>query len=277
MIQENPMSKVDVYASNQKALYARITESIEDAKDAVGQNYDALRQEAKRYVRHMLGHYALRKGIFTGFGCDELANLKAFDFGCGVGRVMEACRENGMEHVDGCDLSENMLRHASNSPGLSNSQFFLSTGFDAGGAPAGSYDIAYSFLCFHHIPMRQTRIKLLESLYNLLKPGGMVFIEFKTFPGAGNGKIPANHSHWTENRPAQDTNSAADVWITPDSLGQVAEDFRLFFNDIAIQEFDRAENLYEYQPNEIYQFGYNELFVVASKGASLKKQIMQDA
>jgi hypothetical protein len=99
----------------------------------------------------------------------------------------------------------------------------------------------------------------------------MVFIEFKIFPGADNGKIPPNHSHWSGNRPAVETNSSADVWITPDSLGQVAEDFRLFFDDIGIQEFDLIENLYEHRPSEIYQFGFNKLFVIASKGASLNQ------
>ena len=105
----------------------------------------------------------------------------------------------------------------------------------------------------------------------------MIFIELRVFPGATAARIPQNHAHWNENRPAPDTNSAADVWITPDSLGEVVEDFRLFFNDIGTQEVDLGNDLYEYKPEEIYQLGYNELFLIATKGDSLRTCMLRSA
>jgi len=267
------MSRLSQYAENQRARYSEITQTLTDAKNAVGPNYDSLRREAVSYVEYMIAQYRLRKGQFSVQSDQFSGDLRVLDFACGVGRVMEACREVGIVRVDGCDISQEMISHAKSSSSLVDSDFFLSSGFDAGNAPLNHYDIAYSFLCFHHIPMRQTRIKLLESLSRSLKPGGMVFIEFKVFPGATEGRIPANHSHWTENRPARHTNSGADVWITPDSMGQVIEDFRLFFNDIGVQEVELGNDLYEYDPDAIYQLGFNELFVIATKGAGMKNEM----
>nr|WP_286177302.1 class I SAM-dependent methyltransferase [Rhodopirellula sp. JC639] len=218
----------------------------------------------------MISQYRIRKRQFAQRDDRFVSNLRLLDFGCGVGRVMEACREIGVKHVDGCDISREMIEHAKASDYLQGSQFFLSSGFDAGAAPENHYDIAYSFLCLHHIPMRQTRIAILEALCKSLKPGGMIFAELRVFPGATASRIPVNHAHWTENRPARDTNSAADVWVTRDSLGELVEDFRLFFDDIGVQEFDLKQDLYEYKADEIYQLGYNELFVMASKGAELR-------
>ena len=188
---------------------------------------------------------------------------------------MEAFTEIGVDSVDGCDISSAMMSHAREKAELANSKFFLTGGGDTGNSPADHYDIAYSFLCLHHIPMRQTRIRILEALARNLKPGGMVFAEFKIFPGATAAKIPPNHAHWTENMVAKHTNSAADVWITPDALGMVYEDFRLIFTDIALVEIDLALEHYEYKPNEIYQLGFNQLFVVGSKQPSFYSNMVK--
>ncbi len=118
-----------------------------------------------------------------------------------------------------------------------------------------------------------TRLKILESMAQNLNDNGMVFIEFKIFPGVTSGKIPPNHAHWTENMVAQHTNSSSDVWITSDSVGLVMDDFRLFFDDIAVFEFDLGLDFYNYNPENIYQYGFNELFVIGSKKARMKSNL----
>src|SRR3546814_6018990 len=97
--------------------------------------------------------------------------------------------------------------------------------------------------------MRQTRIAILEALARNLQDGGMVFVEFKVFPGATAAKIPPNHAHWAENMVAKRTNSLSDVWITPDALGRVYDDFRIFFFEIALLDIALTNDHHEYQPN----------------------------
>src|SRR3546814_10038409 len=122
----------------------------------------------------MVCKYFLRRVQFYQPGITDVSDFKLLDVGCGVGRVMEAFVELGVGSIDGCDISSAMLSHARERPELAKSQFFLTDGFDSGNSPTDHYDIAYSFLCLHHIPMRQTRIAILEALARTLKDGGMV-------------------------------------------------------------------------------------------------------
>lgn len=267
------LDKLGRYAQNQRTQYDATSVSIDEARAQVAPNFDKVRQEAHGYSRFVLQHYLLRCGRREDPDAADLSALRVLDFGCGVGRVMEAFAARGVGRVDGCDISEAMLGHARSVPALANSEFFLSNGDDIGAAPASAYDIAYSFLCLHHIPMRQTRISILRELSRALCDDGMVFVELKVFPGATPAKIPPRHAHWTENMVATRTNSESDVWVTPDSLGMVYEDFRLFFADVALMEFDLPVNHYDPDPAAVYSLGFNELFIVATKKPRLKAQV----
>jgi hypothetical protein len=121
----------------------------------------------------------------------------------------------------------------------------------------------------NHISMRLTRTHILESMHECLRPGGVVAIEFFVYPGVDTRRIPRNHAAWTENRPAEDTNSGCDVWITPDQLGEVYQDFRLFFSDLELQEFDLFDDYTPYDADAIYQYRRNAMLVVGSKGRGL--------
>jgi 2-polyprenyl-3-methyl-5-hydroxy-6-metoxy-1,4-benzoquinol methylase len=262
--------KLRRYAANQRAQYDATSATLADARAQVAPDYEAVRRIADGYARFVLQHWFLRTGRREDPDRADLSQLRVLDFGCGVGRVMEAFAARGAATVDGVDISEAMLAHARASPLLGRSRFFLSRGDDAGEAAEGAYDIAYSFLCLHHIPMRQTRIAILRTLARALGPDGMVFLELKVFPGATPAKIPPRHAHWTENMVATHTNSASDVWVTPDALGLVYEDMRLFFQDVTLMELDLATNHYDPNPDAIYSLGFNELFAVATKRPMLK-------
>jgi SAM-dependent methyltransferase len=258
---------MDQYAENQRLQYDATSVSIEDAKSQVAPDYEVHRQTAPNHVRLMLREYSIRSGRDN----TDVSSLKFLDFGCGVGRVMEALLEMGCSSVDGADISESMLSHCRVSPLLRNSNFYLTNGRNLGGAPLETYDIVYSFLCLHHIPMRQTRISIIEHMYACLKPGGMCFLEFKLFPGVTKDRIPANHARWTENRPAKYTNSASDVWITPDELGLVYQDLSMFFRDVFMLEAETGWNHFEMDPAAIYQYAFNQFFVGGFTAPKLSK------
>lgn len=261
----NAMNKLQQYAQNQHQQYEDTCQDLESAKSQVAPDYDLVRSVAPAFCHLILQTYFLRRGQVYSPGKMDLSSLAVLDMGCGVGRVMEAFKELGVGRVDGADISEAMLGHAAASPTLAGSNFYLTSGFDTGDAPAETYDVAYSFLCFHHIPMRQTRLKILEAMSKTLKPGGLCFVELKIFPGATSAKIPPNHAHWSENMVARHTNSASDVWVTPDALGMVYEDFRNYYTDVGMLELDTGVDLHTYVPENIYQLGFNELYVFGSR------------
>ena len=269
------MNKLERYAQNQLTQYEQTSQSLDDARRQVAPDYNEVAAVAPHFCHLILNNLFMRRGLVYRPGETDLSGISVLDVGCGVGRVMEAFKDLGVGRVDGCDISPAMIKHAAASEKLAGSQFFQTSGHDTGGAPQATYDITCSFLCFHHIPMRQTRIQMLEAMSRNLKDEGLCFIELKIFPGATPAKIPVNHAHWTENTVSRFTNSAADVWVTPDALGLVYEDFRLFYNDVGMLEMDTGADLYEYHAEAVYQLGFNELYVFGSRGGHAKYRLTQ--
>lgn len=265
------VNQLEQYAKNQRKVYDDLSSSgLEKARAAVAPEFDKARRHAKQYVHHILNQYYLRRGIHYLPDRPDISKLKVFDFGCGVGRVMEAFQEAGVGVIDGCDISQGMLDHAAKTPLLKGSRFFLGGGFDTGKAPQDHYDIAYAFLVFHHIPMRQTRIEILRALSKNLNKSGMIFVELKIYPGVTPARIPRAHAHWTENVTASGSNSDSDVFVTPDALGLVYEDFKLFFYEVNMTEIHTGELLHQYNEDTVYKYGFNELHVSAQKEPSFK-------
>lgn len=259
------MDEIEFYAGLQRNVYDRHATSREKAEALVGPEYDQLAVQAGNQAQFALNEYFRRRpyGQPVDFGVPIL------DFGCGIGRMMEAFVQLGFSNIDGVDISERMLGFARQSSALHNSRFWRTNGHDCGDAPTDHYDLVYSFITMHHICMRQTRIDILRAMHRCLRPGGVVVLEFRGYPGATSHRVPRNHALWTMNMTAEDTNSAADVWITPDQLGHVYDDMRLCFRDIQFQELDTSENYFAYAPDAIYQYPDTRFLIVASKGAGL--------
>src|SRR5262249_19259539 len=119
------------------------------------------------------------------------------------------------------------------------------------------------------ISMRQTRIDIIRSLSRALKPGGTLVLEFLMYPAILSSQVPLPHVPWTQNRTSPDTNSGADVWVTSDMLGDVADDMRLAFRDVALQEIDIWDNLAVFGESERYPARQNVLLVSGNNGRVL--------
>src|SRR4051794_7775847 len=153
---------VEMYSELQRQAYDENSKSRSDAEFMVaGAGYAEGRVRAGYQAQFVINEALRRRADITAPVDPE---MRILDFGCGVGRVMEAVAELGFENVDGVDISEAMIAHASASPLLGNSRFWVTDGHGAGGAPDGRYDLAYSFICMQHISMRQTRIDIIRSL-----------------------------------------------------------------------------------------------------------------
>lgn len=266
------MDDIQFYAQRQRATYETHATSRAQAEALVGPGYENIEKQARFQAQFIMNEYIRRKPYADQIDFD----IDMLDFGCGVGRVMEAFVELGFTHIDGVDISDKMLSYAKRSAHLRGSKFWLTSGNDCGDAPADSYDFVYSLITMHHICLRQTRIDILRSMQRCLRPGGVIALEFMSYPGATAARVPHNHATWAMNMTAEETNSRADVWITGDQLGQVYDDFRLFFRDIQFQELDMGGNAYVYDPNAIYQYPNNRFLVLATKGGGLIDKYLGD-
>ena len=122
---------------------------------------------------------------------------------------------------------------------LAGSDFFLGSGSDCGQAPDGAYELVYSQLCFRYITSRSVRNDLMRAMARALRPGGVVVVEMRFFPGLAANSIPSPHVPWSadEFEPAGDAGQV-DVCPTPDELHLVYADFAKHFDDVRLQFVD---------------------------------------
>lgn len=112
-----------------------------------------------------------------------VAGEKILDLGCGNGRYFEYFRDKKVNYF-GADNSEKLIEIAKNKyPGI---HFQVA---DALNLPFldNFFDKVISIATFHHIPLEEFRIKFLDEVKRVLKPGGILiltvwnFKEFKEF------------------------------------------------------------------------------------------------
>ena len=229
----------------QRRHYDTLATSLHKAKALVHPDYERAAAVARASQGHALIEffqrtYAPADGTLSEVAAATLSgrSIKALDFGCGVGRLMEAFAGYGVQ-TDGVDVSDRMLSYARENPRLRNSRFFLSDGQDCGDASTGVYDLVYSQLCIQHICSRTIRKRLLAEFKRVLKPGGVVLLQMRYHPDQTAASVPRPHGPWSDdNYNAQTTNSGADVWVTPDELHLVYSDFAAHFHDLRFQFVD---------------------------------------
>ncbi|MCB1772766.1 MAG: class I SAM-dependent methyltransferase [Gammaproteobacteria bacterium] len=229
---------------------------------------------------YMLNDYALRtQSALVGADLTSMLaaavalpeGLRLLDFGCGVGRLMEALVASGFS-VDGTDVSEEMLAFARANPKLSKCSFYLSGGGDCGDSPRGHYDIVYSQLCIQHIASRQIRKEIFSSVHDALKPGGMFSFQLHFYPGLDSKEVPLPHVSWDSDKfDALGTNSEEDVWFTADALPSLMADLSGLFQDVRIQIVDFPANAELH--TEAYGVRFSHAIISGSKGFSLAQRV----
>ncbi len=271
------------YSQMQRAFYNERAQTLDDAKELVHLDFERAQRQAAATHAQMLLDFVQRTHPLARSTHDVPAlfqsatampeGFRALDFGCGVGRLMEPLAQAGIA-VDGVDISERMLGFAQANPALKTSRFYLGSGADCGEAPGEAYDLIYSHLCIQHICSRTVRQNLLRSFRALLRPGGVVFIQFHYYPEHMAGTVPLPHVPWSADHfSAEGTNSEADVWATPDELPLIYEDFSRHFDDLRLQflTFPKGTVLF----TDAYRAWFGHLVVSGSVGPRLAKRFYQ--
>jgi trans-aconitate methyltransferase len=171
-------------------------------------------------------------------------DLRAIDFGCGVGRMMSRMKKH-YQFVDGVDVSSYAMDYGKQV--LPDSQFYESSGLDLGQVPDDTYDLFYSTIAMQHIPVRTIRKNLFRGMFNALKSGGWLSIQMAFNPDAKAGRW----SHDTEHADyeadfigANATNGHADVIINMNDLSKIGADIVDVFGNKVFLESDNVASKY---------------------------------
>lgn len=204
------MSENEVFLDMQRSFYD--DERVDVDKHIIGYPEHNLLLPYETMILYRNGD--IRYPLFNKYITHD---LKAIDYGCGPGRMVERMNEF-IPRVDGVDISPRLIEIARKESKNGRSQFFVTKG---DGMPLHDmfrehYDLVYSTLCLQHIPVRSLRKQIIHSCYDVLRRGGKaVFQMLFNFKGV----IPDAHRDWfAEYTDAPATNSAHDVHITKETL-----------------------------------------------------------
>src|ERR1700691_5815312 len=111
-------------------------------------------------------------------------HLKALEIGCGPGRIMRPLSADFAE-IHGIDVSDEMIRLAGEKlRDIPNAHVYHAGTSDLSQFPAESFDFAYSYAVFQHIPSREVVLGYLADARRVLKPGGILRCQINGLPEA---------------------------------------------------------------------------------------------
>ncbi|MDD3014532.1 MAG: methyltransferase [Candidatus Gastranaerophilales bacterium] len=268
------------YVDMQKKYYNCGAKSENSAKSLVGIDYDTIAKQSRSFLAYILNDFMERRALnISGDTIDEIRtsfskvpkDIKVLDFGCGVGRLMREMVKSGFS-VDGADISEQMINFAKEDNLLKDKRFYLTNGNDCGDVADNYYDLIYSMITVQHICVRGIRNNILESFYKTLKDNGVFYIQMKFYPEINKNQINREHACWAQDRTdVKVTNGFADVWITPDQLVEVYQDFSTYFNDISFQFVEFNNAIKKISETEEYKFSH--IMISGSKTKLLSQRV----
>lgn len=119
----------------------------------------------------------------TTCGAKEFARMKILEIGCGAGRMTRALAALFGE-VHAVDISAEMIYNAKrNLSDLRNVFLYKNNGVDLANIPDRSFDFAFSFIVFQHIPSPVVIESYVREVYRCLRPGA--FFKFQVQGDSG--------------------------------------------------------------------------------------------
>jgi ubiquinone/menaquinone biosynthesis C-methylase UbiE len=116
------------------------------------------------------------------FGLSFNGSERVLDIGCGVGRLTRALSTRAASVV-GIDVSDEMVKQAREAVAdLGNVDIQLGNGTDLAGLPDSSFDAAFSFVVFQHIPDPAVTCTYVREIGRVLRPGGWAVFQVSEAP-----------------------------------------------------------------------------------------------
>ncbi|MGH9622731.1 MAG: class I SAM-dependent methyltransferase [Bryobacteraceae bacterium] len=121
-------------------------------------------------------------------------DLSVLELGCGVGR-MTRMLSRIFGHVTAVDISAEMVNRAQNNlADLTNITFVVNDGHTLCGLSNDSYDFAFSFIVFQHIPSYAVIRSYCCEVFRVLKPGALFKFQVQGHPAAK--RRPTQYDTW---------------------------------------------------------------------------------
>jgi SAM-dependent methyltransferase len=162
MAQENPLFAV------------MTTEQMAEAppSDFSPEQVEALFEKGRRlFSRHIAGALA--------HAPDSKEDGLVVEYGCGVGRMLNAALEAGHERVAGIDISPTMLAHARRLvPGVEALYPLDENG--RSGLPDACASAVFSYAVVQHISLLSRYFIAFEEMRRILKPGGVLVVQLNS-------------------------------------------------------------------------------------------------
>jgi len=172
--------------------------------------------------------------------------LRVFEFGVGAGRNLMNLVDYGIGVLDGCDISRNLVEISKENidpllKDYQSSHLYVTNGVELNGVKSSYYDFAFSTITLQHISVYEIRRQLLEEMYRILKPSGILSIQM----GYGKGKCNQYSVAYFENAyHVTATNGVFDVEVS--SEDELRKDLReIGFRDISFRIGMGWENGFE--------------------------------
>lgn len=103
---------------------------------------------------------------------------RALEIGCGPGRLMRPMSAHFGE-IHGVDVSDEMIARARrNLAGIAHAHVHVGSGSSLGMFASESFDVAYSYAVFQHIPSKEVVFGYLRDAHRVLKTGGLLLAQF---------------------------------------------------------------------------------------------------
>jgi 2-polyprenyl-3-methyl-5-hydroxy-6-metoxy-1,4-benzoquinol methylase len=134
--------------------------------------YDNQANDWSRNEPILLSDYSARPFVLD--LCEPLKNLNVLDIGCGEGYVGRQILKRGAQHVDGIDISDNMIANAKQIQENENIQNATYKAMDVSDFKADKkekYDLIIAMFLFNYLTIEETQATM-EKAIQLLKPGG---------------------------------------------------------------------------------------------------------
>ena len=107
---------------------------------------------------------------------------RALEIGCGPGRLIRPLSRHFGE-IHGVDVSDEMVRLARERlQGVAHAHVHAGNGAELPQFADESFDLVYSYAVFQHIPSRDVVLSYLRETHRVLKPNGLVRMQFNGLP-----------------------------------------------------------------------------------------------